>query len=156
MTSPSNAPEATQAALRLLKARERREAELAAALRRRGFEGEAIAEAIGRCRGWGYLDDARFARLRARQLLAHGRAVGPRVLADLSARGIDEDEAHTALGEAQLDFPEEDLLRALVERRYPGFRYAEADARERRRVVHYFLRRGFTLSLVLSILKEER
>jgi regulatory protein len=156
MPSPSSAPEALAAALRLLGARERSEAELTAALRRRGFEPEAIAAVIRRCRAWGYLNDARFARLRARQLMAQGRAVGPRVMADLTARGVDEDEARCALSEAAGEFPEEELLRSILERRYPRFCYATADDRERRRLVHFFLRRGFTLSLVLSILKEER
>ncbi len=156
MPSPSNGAEATETALRLLQVRERSEAELERALRRRRFDAEAIAEAIGRCREWGYLNDARFARLRARQLLAQGRAVGPRVLADLASRGVDEDEALRALDDAADEFPEEELLRSLLDRRYPAFRYAGADDRERRRVIYFFLRRGFTLSLVLSILKEER
>jgi len=41
-------------------------------------------------------------------------------------------------------------------RRFPDFSWAAADDRERRRVTHYFQRRGFPLALVLSFFRQER
>lgn len=156
MSRKSSASDALSAALRLLSVRDRSEAELAGRLRRRGHEEEEIAAALVRCRELGYLDDARFARERARRLMAAGKAVGPRVLADLAAHGVAAGEARAACLEAAAEIPPESVLRDLLQRRFVGFHFPEADDRERRRVVNYLLRRGFPLPLVLSILKEER
>lgn len=144
------------AALRLLARCERSSTDLAERLRRRGFAEEAIAAALGRCRELGYLDDARYARLRARSLLQSGRAVGARLKQDLLRHGIGAEEAETAIAEAGGDGSHEELLRTLLERRYPEFSWSAADDRLRRRVTGFFLRRGFPLSLVLRILKQDR
>lgn len=156
MKSRSSASDPFAAALRLLSLRDRSEGELAGRLRRRGHGEEEIAAVISRCRELGYLDDLRFARERARRLMAAGKAVGPKVLADLTAHGVSAGEARAACEEAASEIPQEDVLRDLLERRFPEFLFAKADDRERRRVVNYLLRRGFSLPLVLSILKEER
>ena len=151
-----NASDPLPAALRLLAVRDRSEEELRRRLTRRGFAAGPIEVALGRCRELGYLDDVRFARERARALLAGGRAVGPRVLADLQAHGIDETAAREALAAAEAEIDPEKLLAELAARRFAGFDYRNADERQRRRVIHYFLRRGFSLSRVLSFFQQER
>ena len=143
-TSPWNA------ALALLARRDRSEGELAARLRRKGFTEEEIAATLERCREYGYLDDARFARQRARSLVSNGRAVGGRLRAELKQQGIDEELARQAAEEVENDIDSDQLLAELLERRFPGFSYAEADDRRRRRVIHYFLRRGFSLDRILA------
>lgn len=145
-------PDPFAAALRLLAARERSTAELAGRLRRKGFAEAAIAAALERCRDLGYLDDERYARERARILLRDGRAVGEKAIADLRARGIAEELARTAVFQAGETAPEGELLRSLLARHFPAFSFAAADDRQRRRVVHYFLRRGFPLGRILDIL----
>ena len=147
--------DALPAALRLLALRDRSEAELAARLRRKGFSEAQAAAAVERCRQLGYLDDARFARGRARSLLRQGRAVGPKLLADLRQHGVSETEARAAVAAAKEEFDEQTLLAELLDRRFPGFAFREADERERRRVVNYFLRRGFSLPQVLSFFQAE-
>ncbi|TRO78815.1 regulatory protein RecX [Desulfuromonas acetexigens] len=142
-TSPWNA------ALALLARRDRSEGELAARLRRKGFTEEEIAATLERCREYGYLDDARFARQRARSLVSNGRAVGGRLRAELKQQGIDEELARQAAEEVENDIDSDQLLAELLERRFPGFSYAEADDRRRRRVIHYFLRRGFSFERIL-------
>jgi len=144
------------AALRLLTGRDRSEAELGERLRLKGHDEEAVASVLERCRRLGYLDDRRFARERARALLRRGRAVGRCLLDDLRRHGIAEAEARDAAAEAEDEFTLEEVLAALSERRFPGFDYRQADDRQRRRVVNYFLRRGFPLSQVLTYFKEER
>ena len=47
-----------------------------------------------------------------------------------------------------------EVLRELVARRYPSYDHQQADDRERRRVIQYLQRRGFTLSDILSVLQE--
>jgi regulatory protein len=144
------------AALRLLAVRDRSAAELGERLRRQGFAEERITAALARCRELGYLDDARFARERARTLRRTGRAVGPRLLAELRRAGVSEADASVAAVEAGTERSEAQLLGELLARRFPGFCWAAAGDRERRRAVDYFLRRGFAPSLVLSHLQKER
>ena len=146
--------EALATALRLLARRGRSENELAGRLRQKGFSAEAVTAVLARCRQLGYLDDARFARERARELMRGGRAVGRRVLADLQQRGVAEATASEAVEEAAREFGEEALLAELQRRRFPDFAWPAADDRQRQRVVNFFLRRGFSLSRVLSFLRE--
>jgi regulatory protein len=148
--------DALPAALRLLTMREHSEAELAERLRKKDFSPSSIEAALQRCRDLRYVDDARFALERARSLMRSGRAVGRRILIDLRARGVNEAAALAAIEEAERECSEEELLADLRRLRFPDFSYASADDRQRRRVVNFFLRRGFPLSLVLSFLKEER
>lgn len=143
-TSPWNA------ALALLARRDRSEGELTERLRRKGFTVKEIAATLERCREYGYLDDARFAGRRARSLVGSGRAVGGRLRAELRRQGINEALVRQAAEEAENDIDRDQLLVELLERRFPGFSYAEADDRRRRRVIHYFLRRGFALERILA------
>lgn len=138
------------AALALLARRDRSEGELAVRLRRKGFTEKDIAATLERCREYGYLDDARFARQRARNLVGNGRAVGGRLRAELKQQGINEELARQAAEEAENDIDPDRLLSELLERRFPGFSYAEADDRRRRRVIHFFLRRGFAFERILA------
>ncbi|NIQ98479.1 MAG: regulatory protein RecX [Desulfuromonadales bacterium] len=146
---------ALDAALRLLAHRDRSEAELAERLGRRGHDDKEIADVIERCRQWGYLDDLRFARMRARSLIDSGRAVGRRLLHDLRQRGVDEQTAALVLEEIATETDEDELLEVLRQRRFADFDYARADERQRRRVINFFLRRGFALNRVLAVLKKE-
>ncbi len=145
--------EVFQAALHLLKVRERTEQELEQRLRRKGFELPTIRGAIDRCRELGYVSDERFARNRARQLLTGGRAVGFRLRRELLAAGIDESLADAVIQELETEFDGEALLEQVLRQRFPAFDYRRAEDREKRRVVHYFLRRGFPLQAVLNRLK---
>ncbi len=145
--------EVFQAALHLLKVRERTERELEQRLRRKGFAPRNIRSTIDRCRELGYVSDERFARSRARQLLTDGRAVGFRLRRELQAAGIDEALADTVIEELETEFDGEALFEKILRQRFPAFDYRQAQDREKRRVVHYFLRRGFALELVLNRLQ---
>lgn len=146
-------PDAFAAALRLLTTRERSEQELAERLRIKGFPEEASREAVIRCCELGYLDDERFARCRARQLLESGRAVGKKLLIDLQQHGVSEVLARETLAELEEEFDQKAVLMELLQRRFGSFDYYQAEDREKRRVIHYFLRRGFDLTTVLECIK---
>jgi len=137
-------------ALRLLARRDRGERELAGHLRRKGCDETDIATVLQRCRELGYLDEDRFARHRAKTLMTSGRAVGGRLLAELKRQGIEEELAHQAASEAETEIDRNQLLADLLARRFAGFSYEHADDRQRRRVIHYFLRRGFSLEQILA------
>lgn len=149
-------PDAWDSALRLLARREYSEGELDERLRRKGFEENDIAAALQRCRRYGYVDDQRFARLRARQLLTSGRAVGPALLADLQRHRLSEEVARAAMAELAEEFDETEVLRQLCRRRFADFDFETADERRRRRVFNYLRRRGFSAAVLFQYFREER
>lgn len=151
-----SASEPLALALRLLAARDRGSAELAAALERRGCAASDIEKVLARCRELGYLDDRRFAFERARALLRGGRAAGSRIRLDLRRRGIDAELAEAALSAAEAEQSPERVLRDLLERRFPDFDYARAEARDKRRVLAFLQRRGFSPAQIFAILREEK
>jgi len=141
------------AALDLLKVRDRSEAELASRLRRKGFADAEVAAALERCHELGYLDDLRFAENRARTLARLGRAVGPKIAADLRRRGISATIVQETLRRIGEEFDERVLLAELFRQKFPDFRWIDAEDREKRRLVGFFQRRGFSTSLILDTLK---
>jgi regulatory protein len=138
------------AALRILTRRDYSQVELRQRLEDKGFETELVEKVLQRCLELGYLDDVRYALNRASSLMRQGRAVGHRVLLDLRQRGIDEEAACQALQEARKTYDEGQLLTSLLERRFPDFNYDSAFAKERRRVVNFLQRRGFTISRIMD------
>jgi len=154
-TSSSNASDPFAAALRLLTGRDRSEAELSAKLQQLGFSASAIETTIEKCREYKYLDDRRYALERARSLLRNGKGVGRKVLLDLRRKGIDEAIAAQALETASEEFASDQLLREQLLRRFPDFDYYSANQRQRRRVISYFQRRGFSLDEIFSVIKQQ-
>ena len=152
--SKSTGSDPFAAALRLLTGRDRSEAELREKLKQFGFSAAAITATIEKCRDYKYVDDRRYALERSKALLRSGRGVGVKILLDLRRRGIDETTACQALEAASSEFDPDQLLRELLERRFPGFHYAGADAKQRRRVVSFLQRRGFSLGQIFNILRE--
>ncbi len=143
------------AALRLLTRRDRSETELRQKLKQLGFSFSNIEAAVDQCREYNYLNDHRFATERARTLMRTGRGVGSKIKLDLRNRGVNEDIAYVAIETAESEFSPAQLLRDQLNRRFSTFDYATADNRERRRVISFFQRRGFSLELIFSIVKEE-
>ena len=88
--------------------------------------------------------------------MRQGKAVGARLKMELQRYGLDGSHIDQACTTADEEFPPEQVLRDLLERRYSDFDYHQASDKERSRVVRFFQRRGFPVSLVLTILKEER
>lgn len=138
------------AALRILTRRDYSRAELQKRLLDKGYDQARVEETLQRCLDCGYLDDARFALHRATGLINQGRAVGPRLLADLRQRGIAEDLAEQTLHKALEACSEKQLLNKLLQRRFADFDYNSATAKERRRVVHFLQRRGFAIGRIMD------
>lgn len=152
--SKSNVSDPFALALRWLTGRDRSTAELRRKLDAAGFSAEAVEETLERCRSCGYLDDHRFALERARALLRSGRGCGRKILHDLHQHGIADSQAVDALATAETEYPPEQMLRDQLRRRFPRYSEDRADDRERRRVVAYFQRRGFTVGQILQILRD--
>ncbi len=129
-------------AVDLLSRRDHFPAELAEKLRRRGYSGEEIAEALGRCRELGYLDEERLAR-RFVEVRAVQRGWGPRRLrAELQRRGAPREvaEAASELGEELLGAALETALARAERGRRAGW---WALPEERARMVSSLVNRGF-------------
>ncbi len=152
--SKSNVSDPFSTALRLLTRCDRSEAELRRKLRQFGFSVAAIDAAVGKCRSYNYLDDARFATERARSLARSGRGIGLKIRRDLQRRGIAEQHIEQALELVDNEFSAPRLLREQLERRFPDFDYTGADDRQRRRVIGFFQRRGYPLELIFSVLRQ--
>lgn len=111
-------------ALRMLAHRRLTEAQLRQKLERKAFDGDAVREAIERCRRDGYLDDKLFANL---YVEAKQKAVGDvRLICELVRKGVDRDIAAYAVQASSRDERErlstalDKLLRTKPHLSYPS------------------------------------
>jgi regulatory protein len=143
-------------ALRALANRPRSEAEIRARLARAELGAEAD-DTVAWLLRLGYLDDAAFARARARGLVTGGRA-GPRLVERrLRAAGIAEGAAREAIRAAVEEAAggtgtsaEVALCRAQAERRAKGA-VASLDDKGRARLARWLLGRGFAGPVVSRV-----
>lgn len=146
---------AEKVALQLIARAEQTVFGLGMKLKKRGH-GSACMKAVvsGLCEV-GLLDDLRYAGLWLESRIA-GRSSSPRrLIASLCAKGIDRDDAETALGEALYDEAEERLLERFVQRYQGG--YSELlleDESERRSLKHTLKGEGFSASAIRKFLGE--
>ena len=147
---------AKDVALRYLAASPRTEAQVRARLARAELSG-AADEVVAWLEQLGYLDDAAYARARARSLVAPGR-VGPRLAERrLVTAGIERGAAREAVaGAVAVAGPggegEAALCRILAEKRARTTDLAALDDRARARLARFLLGRGFSGSAVARTL----
>ncbi|MET0403812.1 MAG: regulatory protein RecX, partial [Cystobacter sp.] len=143
---------ATDACLRLLKARARSRHELLAALERKGFAEAVREQALARVAHWGYLDDGRFARDQAERLLEGGKYGPEEVRRRLESHGLSAETAGEAVATAResLAFDAERAARDVLARR--GWAHRALDARERARAGRLLFSRGFSEDLIQKLL----
>ena len=128
----------------LLARRDHFRAELARKLTQRGFPDEVVGVAIDRLAELGYLDDAAAAR-RWAAVAVERKGFGPRrLLAELTRRGVAEEDARGAAAGA---FPEGEpaaARRAAARCRRPDDRAA---------VARHLERKGFSSGVIIEILE---
>ena len=135
---------ALEAALKLLAARSRTEAELRQALLSRHYPPAEVETAVARVRKLGYLDDGEVARARARSLL--GRGAAPRLAARrLEAQGIAPAKARSAVVAEAGEGGEAGLLERALQRRLKG---RKLDETEKQRVFRSLVQKGYRPSEV--------
>ncbi len=136
-------------ALRLLTVRSRGREDLARTLARRGFERDAIRDALDRLAREGWLDDLAAARslVRARA----GRYGSARIARELSVLGFSKETTAAALSEGDPEAEQTALARAFhgLWKRAAGL---EAGAR-RRRVRNALSRKGFASDAISAMMK---
>jgi regulatory protein len=120
MAEERRRPDALEAGVRALHAREHSATSLDARLERRGIDADQRAAAVVRLQELGYLDDERFARSRAAALAARG-AGDLLITDDLERHGIAAELVEKALAALE---PEVDRARAILARRGASARTA--------------------------------
>lgn len=146
---------ALASALRTLTRRDHSEAELRRKLQDKGFAGGEVEAAIGKLKALGYLDDRRFAGQWAESAIRNGRGFGPRIRLELRRRGVSDSIIADVFARLAEDYGEEETLAALLARKFAGFNPNSADDREKRRVIGYLQRRGFSIAAILNVFREQ-
>jgi regulatory protein len=154
---PSRDPDSSKAAyfraLRWLTARELSEAQVRQRLAERGYSQAAIGPAVTRLIQDHTIDDRRAATAVAR-VEANIRRHGPRrVLAKLHAMQIDRDLAREIVREQFGEIEEQELLEATLERRLRGKPESLKDPHERRKLLAYLIRQGFSPSAASTAIR---
>ena len=142
-------------ALRWLTARELSEAKVRSRLAEMGYTSNAIAPALERLTQDGTIDDRRAATAVARTE-ARVRRHGPhRVMGKLLAMQIDRDLAKEIVRDL---FGEEDegaLIERTLETRLRGNADRLKDPRERRKILAYLIRQGFSASTASAAIRSK-
>ena len=143
-------PVAMGRALNLLGYRARSEAEIRDRLTRYGYIRETTDAVVLRLQELGYLDDAAFARMKARE---KARRYGPRrVSVELKKRGVGGTLAREGVEEEFAGRSEVGEARSAAARRYNG-RGSDAEAR---RVYGFLVRRGYSAEVCAQVAREYR
>ncbi len=132
-------PDPYQAGLAMLSRRELSTAQVRERLARKGFDPDAIEDALARLREVRALDDARAAQALAHRshVRLHGRL---RAVRELEGRGIDRGLALRAVDAAYREVDEGELIARALARRLRGPIETPAALR---RLYHYLVRQGF-------------
>jgi regulatory protein len=138
--------------LRLLTGTPRTRAQLAEAMRRRGIPDEAVQHMLSRFEEVGLIDDAVFANAWV-ESRHHGRGLAARALArELRTRGVESEVIAQAV--EQLDAErEEEMARALVERKLHSTHGLDREKRIRR-LAGMLARKGYAEGLALRVVRQ--
>ena len=141
-------------ALRWLSARELSEGQVRERLDRRGYTPKAVEPAVQRLIQQRTLDDRRCATAMARTE-ARIRRRGPRrVMGRLIAMRIDRDLAKEVVAELFGETEEQDLLEQTLDRRLRGNTAKLKEPNERRKLLGYLVRQGFSASATSSLIRK--
>ena len=143
------------AALKLLAGRELSELQVRQRLVRRGFEPDAIDEAVDRLKAGRSLDDERAARAIAHNEASLRKRGQLRVTKRLQQAGIAPAVARRAVAETFQDLDADALIAAALQRRLRGRARIE-DEREFQRLYRYLVGQGFEPDRVLALLRRHR
>ena len=135
-------------ALRALARRDHSAAELERKLRGK-VSPEATARVMARLLQSGYLDDRRFAERWAEGAVRNGRGYGVRLRLELARRGVERELIEEVVAGITLQHGEEETLRTLAAKKFADFDPHTAPERDKRRVMAYLQRKGFSLSAIL-------
>ena len=152
---PGSSKSAYSRALRWLTARELSESQVRSRLTDAGYNEAAISDAIHQLVNNRTLDDRRAAAAVARTE-ARVRRHGPRrVMGKLMSMDIDRDLAKEIITELFGEEDEAQLLETTLDRRLRGKPERLKDPNERRKLVAYLVRQGFSVSASTSAVRKK-
>jgi regulatory protein len=150
---PSSPERAYLHALRLLTARDYTEARLREKLHTRNYDDADCDVALVRLTSEGWVDDRRFAERFTESALASSRYYGPRLRQEMLRRGIPADMVSEVLGRVLADHDEAEDINSILARRFGAFSFSTASDKEKRRVMGFLQRRGYTLSTIMRAMR---
>jgi len=144
--------QARRKAMKLLERMDRTEKGLTERLEQAGFSPEAVRDAVAYVKGFGYINDDRYA-VNFITCRIHEKS-RQKIFQELYSRGIGRDTAEAAWDTAcETEMPDErELLRRTVEKRCAAG--SELDEKEMRRLYGFLSRRGFRSGEISSVLEE--
>ena len=138
---------AREKALRLLEFRSHSEKELSDKLKRAGANAEDIEKILDFCREYGFVNDERYAKGRAKDLKNLKKYGRNRIVQELHSKGISRENIETALYELEDD--EEDILYPLVKKKLGG----DFERKNTDKCIRYFIYRGYDLRDIKSCIE---
>jgi regulatory protein len=142
-------------ALTLLARRELSESQIRQRLARRGYEDDAIDDAVARLKQNGSIDDERVAAAIARTETSLKRRGKLRVRRQIQSAGIRSETAARAIDATFADLDEDALLQAALQKRLRG-RERAADNRELQRIYRFLVGQGFEADRISRALRSIR
>jgi regulatory protein len=137
----------------LLTARDYTVSRLQGKLSDKGFEEADSDAALRRLVSEGWVDDRRYAERFAESALSTGRYFGSRLRQEMRRRGLSTELVSEVLGRVLVDHDEPGEVRTIVDRRFSGFLFSTASDKEKRRLIGYLQRRGFSFSAIMKALR---
>jgi SOS response regulatory protein OraA/RecX len=134
--------------IRLLTGRAHSRAELIRKLKARGASAAVALEAVDKAAAQGYVNDAEYARMYARQARDHKGLAPLRIKAELAKRGVEAHHVEEALGEVFAETDIADQACALAQKR--ALRLSGDIQSKRRRLAAFLERRGFPVHVTLA------
>ena len=135
-------------AYNFLSYRARSKKEMKDRLKREGCDKDSINEIIYDLERWGYLDDYDAAYQWAFSW-AKKRGWGSlRIAHTLKQRGIPSEIVASVLKKTQEEFTEEEIARSAMEKKFKRFSFSGASEKEKRKVIEYLKRKGFSFEVI--------
>lgn len=137
--------------MNLLKSMDRTEWQLRQKLSQNGYPREVIEQAIDYVKGWGYVDDAAYAR---KYVECHrGKKSSMQMRQDLIRKGVARERICQALEEAG-DAEETEAILKWIDKK--GMDLNKATLQEQQRLYMFLLRKGFSSGNVGKVFKRTR
>lgn len=140
---------AVKRAMHLLEKMDRTQEQLQKKLSESGYPQELVEEAIAYVKSYHYIDDERYAKTYVR--LNQEKKSAGRMKMDLLAKGVAQEVVARALEEENETEPET-LIKKLMEKK--KFDPASAAPKETAKMYQFLLRRGFSGTEIMHVLKE--